>query len=174
VTREIAPVINVADVKLAPNPIAKPGSGFEAMMGAIAAPLGATKLGCRLTVVPPGNKAWPHHVHHANDEMFVILAGEGTLRYGKERYALRPGDVVVCPSGGAENAHQIINTSGAELRYLAISTMIEPEVAEYPDSGKFGVLSVTTPDAEKSNRSKRRLIYVGRLASNVDYYDGEC
>ena len=51
--------------------------------------LGATKLGCRLTVVPPGKKAFPHHVHHVNDELFVILSDEGALRFGGERYAVR-------------------------------------------------------------------------------------
>ncbi len=162
-----APMINVADVKLVAQ---KHGAGFEALMGPIAAPLGATKLGCRLTVVPPGKQAWPHHVHHANDELFVILAGEGTLRFGDERYPVRAGDVIVCPAGGPEKAHQLINTSVGELRYLAISTTIEPEVAEYPDSGKFGVLSGAAPGGDKS---KRRLMFIGRLSGNLDYWDGE-
>ena len=109
----------------------------EARIAPIAAPLGATKLGCRLTVLPPGKKAFPHHVHHVNDELFVILSGEATLRFGAEQYPLRSGDVIVCPAGGAEKAHQLINNSAGELRYLSISSMDLPEVAEYPDSGKF-------------------------------------
>ena len=48
-------------------------------------------------MVPPGKKAFPHHVHHVNDELFVILSGEGTLRFGAERYSVRSGDVIVCP-----------------------------------------------------------------------------
>jgi uncharacterized cupin superfamily protein len=89
--------------------------------------------------VPPGKKAFPHHVHHVNDELFVILSGEGTLRFGAERYSVRSGDVIVCPAGGVERAHQLINTSSDELRYLSISSVELPEVAEYPDSNKFGV-----------------------------------
>jgi uncharacterized cupin superfamily protein len=115
------PILNVADVALSPHPMAKPTAGFEARFAQIAAPLGATKLGCNLTVVPPGKKAWPHHVHHANDEMFVVLAGEGTLRFGAERHPVRAGDVIVCPAGNAERAHQLINTGSAELRYLSPS-----------------------------------------------------
>ncbi len=45
--------------------------------------------------------------------------------------ALQPG-----PPG-----HQLVNRSPAPLRFLALSTMIEPEVAVYPDSGKIGVLA---------------------------------
>jgi hypothetical protein len=85
-----------------------------------------------------------------------------------ERYPVRPGDVALCPAGGAETAHQLINTSASdELRYLAISTMNEPDVAEYPDSNKFAVLSGSAPGGDKS---KRRLSFVGRSSGNVDYY----
>ena len=136
----------------------------------IAAPLGATKLGCRLTVVPPGKKAFPHHVHHVSDELFVILSGEGALRFGGERYPVRSGDVIVCPAGGAEKAHQLTNTSASELRYLSISSMDLPEVAEYPDSTKFGVYSVT---AAETAPPQRRLVFLGRTASGLDYFDGE-
>ncbi len=164
------PFINITDVPLSPHPATRPGTDFDGRFAQIAAPLGATKLGCNLTVVPPGKKAWPHHAHHANDEMFVILAGEGTLRFGQERYAVRAGDVIVCPTGGPERAHQIINTSSAELRYLSISTKIVPEIAEYPDSQKVGALDMVTPPGEASPRPFRLM---GRLAQSLDYYDGE-
>jgi len=164
------PFINVDEVQLSPHPMPNPGGEFEARFAPIAAPLGATRLGCNLTVVPPGKKAWPHHVHHANDELFVILAGKGTLRFGAERYAVRAGDVIVCPTGNAERAHQLINTSKAELRYLSISTKILPEISEYPDSGKLGAYSLSTPPGEASPRPFRLF---GRLADSLDYYDGE-
>jgi uncharacterized RmlC-like cupin family protein len=76
------PFVNVNDIELTPQTPQKPEAGFEARVAPIAAPLGATKLGCRLTVVPPGKKAFPHHVHHVNDELFVILSGESALRFG--------------------------------------------------------------------------------------------
>ena len=164
------PFVNLNDIELMPQSPQKPEAGFEARFAAIAAPLGATKLGCRLTVLPPGKKALPHHVHHVNDELFVILSGEGTLRFGAEQYPVGSGDVIVCPAGGAERAHQLINTSSGELRYLSISSMELPEVAEYPDSGKFGVYSVT---AAGTAPPQRRLVFLGRTASGVDYIDGE-
>ena len=164
------PFVNVADVALLPHPTAKPGSPFDARFAQIAAPLGATKLGCNLTVVPPGKKAWPHHSHHANDEMFVILAGEGTLRFGEERWPVRAGDVIVCPTGNAERSHQLINTSQGELRYLSISSKILPEICEYPDSRKLGIYSMMAAPGEASPRPFR---HMARLADSLDYYDGE-
>jgi uncharacterized cupin superfamily protein len=164
------PFVNLNEIELMPQSPQKPDAGFEARFAPIAAPLGATKLGCRLTVVPPGKKAFPHHVHHVNDELFVILSGEGTLRFGAEQYPVRSGDVIVCPAGGADKAHQLINTSAGELRYLSISSLKQPEVAEYPDSGKFGVYSVTAAEATPP---ARRLVFLGRTASGVDYFDGE-
>jgi uncharacterized cupin superfamily protein len=164
------PFVNVNDIELTAQTPQKPEAGFEAQMAPIAAPLGATKLGCRLTVLPPGKKAFPHHVHHVNDELFVILSGEGTLRFGTERYPVRSGDVIVCPAGGADRAHQLINTSADELRYLSISSVELPEVAEYPDSNKFGVYSVTSAD---TTPPQRRLVFLGRTASGVDYFEGE-
>jgi uncharacterized cupin superfamily protein len=164
------PFVNLDEIELTAQQPQNPEAGFEARIAPIAAPLGATKLGCRLTVVPPGKKAFPHHVHHVNDELFVILGGEATLRFGAEHYPVRSGDVIVCPAGGADKAHQLINTSTSELRYLSISSMGLPEVAEYPDSGKFGVYSVLTTDTTPPGR---RLVFLGRTASGVDYFDGE-
>lgn len=161
------PIIHIDDVSLVEH---GHGEAFAARLGAMAAPLGAGKLGCRLTVVPPGKAAWPYHAHHANDELFVVLSGTGTLRYGGEDFPLKPGDIAVCPAGGRETAHQIRNTGEEDLKYLAVSSMAEPDVMEYPDSGKFGVLSGAAPGGDKA---KRRLAFFGRTAGGVDYWDGE-
>jgi len=80
------------------------------------------------------------------------------------------GDVIVRPAGGAEEAHRLINPSAGELRYLSISSLALPEVAEYPDSGKFGVYSVM---AAETSPPGRRLVFLGCTASGVDYFDGE-
>ena len=68
--------------------------------------------------------------------MFFIVKGSGTLRYGDETRPIRAGDVICCPTGGPETAHQIVNDSDAELAYLSVSTRMPAEVCEYPDSGK--------------------------------------
>lgn len=127
--------------------------------------IGARRLGYNLTVVPPGKVQCPFHSHSAEEEMFLILAGVGELRFGAERFPIRPFDVIACPTGGAEVAHQIVNTGTTDLRYLAVSTVAEVEVCRYPDSGKVGVVAGT--------RGSRHLRAMFRAASDVDYYHGE-
>ncbi|EIE50282.1 cupin 2 domain-containing protein [Citreicella sp. 357] len=164
----LAPVIRLEDLHLVSQ---ERGSRFSALMAPIAAPLGATHLGARLVEIPPGKTAWPYHSHHANDEMFVILSGAGELRYGAdERHKLAAGMVAVCPAGGAETAHQIIAIGSAPLRYLAISTMREPDVLEYPDSGKITVFAGAAAGGEKA---LRRVAASFRQGDAVDYWEGE-
>jgi uncharacterized cupin superfamily protein len=84
---------------------------------------------------------------------------------------VRQGDIIASPPGGPETAHQIINTSDADLRYLAISTMIPNEVVEYPDSGKLMTLIGSAPGAPKHDGVTyyRR----GRPGVECDYWEGE-
>ncbi len=97
--------------------------------------------------------------------MFLILEGEGELRFGSQRYQIRKHDVIACPTGGADLAHQIINTGKVTMRYLALSCQAEVEVCEYPDSNKIGVF------AEAPGNSGLRGLH--RSDAAVDYYDGE-
>lgn len=162
------PILNIADLEF--RPWGK-GERFEARMGAIGTRLGAQKLGYNLTALPPGKRAFPFHNHRANEEMFFVVEGEGEVRIGEARYPIRSGDVIACPPGGPETAHQIINTSQtAELKYLAVSTRLSPEIADYPDSGKFGVLAELPPGADGKPRVWR---FLGRGEASLDYWEGE-
>lgn len=129
--------------------------------GGVAAGLGLTRLGATYTEVPPGKSSCPYHVHHAVDEMFVILAGQGDYRFGESRYSVRAGDILGAPSGGPECAHQLINTGAETLKYLAISSVSDVDVCEYPDSGKFGT------------GSRGGFRFIGRRGESLDYWDGE-
>lgn len=161
------PVMNIDDVSLMDF---GNGAGFEAKLGRIGPLVGAEQLGCALTIVPAGKKAFPFHNHHANEEMAFILSGTGEVRIGEARYPLRAGDVVAMNAGGAECAHQIINTGAGELRYLCLSTMRTPEAVEYPDSGKFAVTALIPPGGMPR---EARLRVIGRAENSLDYWDGE-
>jgi uncharacterized cupin superfamily protein len=102
--------------------------------------------------------------------MFFILAGTGELRLGDTRHPVRTGDIVACPSGGPDSAHQIINTGAVELRYLAVSTQLSPEICEYPDSGKYGATADTDAAIDGKPVMFRTL---GRAGESLDYWDGE-
>ena len=95
----------------------------------------------------------------------MILEGAGTLRYDGQTFPVKAGDVIATPVG---NAHQILNTSDAELRYLAISTMIEPDIAEYPDSRKRLMLAGSPP-----GRRPYPLYVIVPNDATADYYEGE-
>src|SRR5450432_239605 len=168
------PVINIDEIELRQRPVtyAAPRAAaarFDARMGEIATHVGAPKLGYNVTAVPPGKRAFPLHNHRVNEEMFFILEGSGEVRIGAQTHPIRTGDIIACPPGGPENAHQIINTGDADLKYLAVSTMEYPEICDYPDSGKF----LVAEQQRGADGNVRGFRHIGRADTAVDYWDGE-
>lgn len=158
------PIINVAD---APVHCGKSGASFEYSMSELAGVLGAGSIGANVTRVPPGKAAFPFHHHHANEEHFFILRGTGVLRVGAETFAVRPQDYIVNRPGGAEAAHQLINSGDEDLVYLAISTRQVPEVVGYPDSGRTGVRTAM------GDAPGARFLLRDSDKNSVGYWDGE-
>ena len=158
-------IINVSEVELASRPPQYAPSGaaaerYEARVGYVGAKLGAKKLGYNITAVPPGKRAFPFHSHRAQEEMFFVIEGSGEVRLGAERFPIRAGDIIACPTGGPDTAHQLINTGRTELKYLAVSTKDSPEVCEYPDTGKIAGFA-------------ENLRFVYRGEEQVGYWEGE-
>jgi uncharacterized cupin superfamily protein len=150
-------VRNLADLTLAHR---TRGERFESQSVRIGPLLGAVDLGCTYDVVPAGKASCPFHSHRAEEEMFFIVRGSGLLRYGGETRAIRAGDLICCPTGGPETAHQIINDSDEELAYLSISTQRPVEICEYPDSNKIAAFS-------------EGLDHITRASAALEYWDGE-
>lgn len=137
---------------------------YDSLGARLAPGTAAQKLGASIDTVAPGKISCPYHFHYAQEEMFIILEGSGTLRVAGEMLPLRSGDVIFIPPG-PEYPHQIINTSDQPLKYLSISTKEQPEVCEYPDSGKYL--------ATASAGGKTVLDVLQRAGSSLDYWDGE-
>jgi len=142
------------------------GKSFNAKIGRAGALLGLGRLGCSLTVVPPGQRAWPFHRHHVSDELFYIVSGSGEVRLNDRTLPVRAGDLVANPAGA--EAHQIVNTGSSELRYLAISDIGTVDIIEYPDSGKVG-MAAGVKNGDLSTASYKA---IGRITP-ADYWDGE-
>ena len=123
--------------------------------------IGGELIGASMAEVEPGNKMWPYHTHHANEEWVLVLRGEPTLRTPEGEEILKEGDVVAFRRG-KEGAHQIINRTDAPIRVLMLSSMIAPDIVEYLDTGKVGSRSIA---GER--------IFFSRPGPEVDYWDDE-
>ena len=156
------PVMNLDEVEF--DDIEENGR-YTSSRATISDHIGARHLGYNLTVLPPGKVQCPFHCHHGEEDMFFILEGVGDVRFGAKRFPIRRHDVIACPPGGPDVAHQIINTGTTTMRYLSLSTLVEVEACEYPDSGKVMVVS-----GKRGNRALRKMF---RAENTVDYYDRE-
>ncbi len=134
---------------------------FSERCTAIDEKIGAKKLGYSITILQPGKKVCPFHNHRINEEMFLILEGTGTLRFGEKEYPIKKNDIIACPPGGRDVAHQIINTSDLELKYLCLSTNEPYDICEYPDSNK--VMSMVSGEFK----------HISKADQKIDYFEGE-
>lgn len=135
------------------------GSLYESHGARLSSGTAAKKLAAGVDTLPPGKRSCPYHFHHAEEEMFIVLEGQGTLRVAGEMLPITAGDVVFIPPG-PEYPHHILNTSDAPLTYLSIGTNEPMEICEYPDSGKY---LVGAPNFHT----------IGRQGAGLDYWDGE-
>jgi uncharacterized cupin superfamily protein len=129
--------------------------GWERLRRPIGEQLGARSTGMSLLELEPAARSYPFHCHSAEEELFVVLAGAGTLRLGDERHPLRRGSIVSRPAGTAI-AHQFIASDNG-MTLLAYSDIEPGDVAFYPDS----------------NKVKLRGLNVMMRVTPVDYWDGE-
>jgi uncharacterized cupin superfamily protein len=116
---------------------------------------GSARTGLSHVTLPAGRSGYPPHCHSAEEEIFVVLAGEGTLLLGDEEHAVRPGSVVGRPPG-TRVAHSF-RTGATDLVYLAYGTREPNDIAYYPRSGKVNL---------------RGIGVMGRIEP-LGYWDGE-
>jgi uncharacterized cupin superfamily protein len=112
-------------------------AGGAVLVRHLARELGSELLGGSVYELAPGASGVPYHLHHANEEMLLVMSGTPTMRGPEGETELRPGDVVVFPRGPA-GAHQVINRSAEPCRFFIVSTMNHPEIVQFPDTGKVG------------------------------------
>ena len=127
---------------------------------------GSIQTGLSHLRIEPGRIGAPPHCHSADEEVFVILDGEGTLELwpgpraagrGTERedVPLRPGHLVSRPPGTGIGHAFRAGQSG--LTMLLYGTRERNDIAYYPRSGKLNFRGVGV---------------IGRV-EHLDYWDGE-
>jgi len=116
---------------------------------------GSIATGLQHVVVMPGKESAPPHCHSLEEEIFVILDGDGVLVLGGEETEVRPGHVVSRPAGTGV-AHGFRAGAGG-LTYLAYGMRNSADVCYYPRSGKLAFRGVGL---------------IARL-ERLDYWDGE-
>ncbi len=97
-----------------------------------------------------------------------VLEGTGRVLVGDLESVIRVGDYIPFLAG-EESAHSTFNDSDEPLVYLCFSTMQEPDIVLYPDSGKLGLFAGAAPGGPPDEQVVKRF---GRLA-DVDYWEGE-
>jgi uncharacterized cupin superfamily protein len=152
-------IVNVADIE----PRVREGVSVAHAVRDLGRAAGSLKTGIRLYEVPLGKFVNPPHCHSAEEEIFVVLDGAGTLelwpnpRFGgdHETHEVRRGSVVARPAGTGR-AHTF--RAGPDgLTLLAYGTRDPRDVTFYPRSGKVNI---------------RGIGLIGRLEP-FDYWDGE-
>ena len=152
-------IVNVADVAESDRSCGDVGSVLRRLGDAA----GSERTGLTHYVVQPGKLMNPPHVHSAEEEIFVILAGNGSLllypsvRDGGEieEFPVRAGCTIARPAG-TQRAHAL-RAGDDGMTLLAYGTRDPNDIAYYPRSGKI---------------SFRGVGVIGRL-EQVDYWDGE-
>ena len=152
-------IVNAADVERQ----SRAGATVDREVRDLGGAAQSLKTGLRLFDVRPGKLINPPHCHSAEEEIFVVLDGEGTLelwphlrRGGEhEEHPVTRGTVVARPAGTGI-AHTF-RAGGEGLSLLAYGTRDPRDVTYYPRSGKVNV---------------RGLGLIGRL-NVLDYWDGE-
>ncbi len=135
--------------------------GWRSKDAWVGARIDAELIGGSMYELEPGNRLWPYHTHHGNEEWMIVLRGRPTLRTPDGEEQLTEGDVVAFRRG-MDGAHQVRNDTDASIRVLMLSTLLSPDIVEYLDSGK---VSVVDAKGERLFREFR-----GR---DAEYWEGE-
>ncbi len=116
---------------------------------------GSVTTGMKHVDLPAGGRAATRHCHALEEELFVVLDGDGLVRLGDEESAIRRGSVVARPPGTGI-AHDF-QAGPAGMALLAYGTREPNEICWYPDSQKIYFIGVGV---------------VARVEP-LDYWDGE-
>jgi uncharacterized cupin superfamily protein len=112
-------------------------SGYHETYRALAAAAGSSRCGLNHCELEPGQQGSPTHIHSAEEEVYIVLAGSGEALLGEETQPLRPGSVLWCPPAGRVGHAVRAGTEG--MTYLVYGTRCPGEWVYYPRSRKVSL-----------------------------------
>jgi uncharacterized cupin superfamily protein len=137
--------------------------GYTCRRARLGRQAGTEKVGLSLWELPAGEAAYPYHWHVAEEEVVVVLEGRPSLRTPDGWRELEKGEVVAFPVGES-GAHQLVNRTDANVRFLSFSNQ-QPDIVVWADSGKIGAFE---------RRPEGGGIYkIFRTGDAVDYWTDE-
>jgi len=71
----------------------KERDGWRSKDAWVGAHVGAELIGGSMYELAPGDRLWPYHTHHANEEWLLVLRGTPTLRSPEGDQDMKEGDV---------------------------------------------------------------------------------
>ena len=151
-----ANIANVADVESFERVMTTIGRRIRMLGEAV----GSQRTGLRHCEVLPGMLSMPPHCHSVEEEIFVVLEGDGHVLLweegGVEEHVVRAGSIVARPPGtGVAHAFRGGETGMTVLMY---GTREPGEVCYYPRSGKVYFVG---------------LGLITKVGEQFDYWDGE-
>jgi uncharacterized cupin superfamily protein len=121
------------------------GSGLVRDLGRTS---GSVLTGLKHVDLARENDGAPPHCHSSEEELFIVLTGDGLCTIGEEEHALRPGSIVSRPAGTAV-AHSF-RAGNEGMTYLAYGTREPGDIVYYPRSRQLSIRGVglrfTVPD----------------------------
>ncbi len=131
----------------------------QARMEDVGRTLGSQKIGLTIQTVQPGHRSSRRHRHLFQEELLIVMSGEGTLLHGDTRVPCGPGDAFLYLAGDLA-LHSFENTGTAPLVIWAFGDRHPHEVCEYPDQGVAFVeglgAEVRLADAKPSEWTEER------------------
>jgi uncharacterized cupin superfamily protein len=94
------------------------------------------KIYVNIDDVPPRAFSTKYHSHSQQEEFFLIIKGDGTLRLNEEEIPVKKGDFIAKPAG-KNIAHQFYNSGEKVLTILDIGTVEREDTCYYPDEDVY-------------------------------------
>lgn len=123
-----------ADVRVYPGPYRDYIAGRHRRR--LGEAFGLTNFGVNLTRLQPGARSSLRHWHSKQDELIYVVEGELVLITDAGRTLLRAG-MIAGWKAGSDNAHQLVNESGADALYLEIGDRTPNDDVVYPEADLF-------------------------------------